>query len=74
MRDEALEALWEVREGEMAEEEAFEKRRALLREYVEWIKGLPEEAVLWWFREDGGDPEVEAEEARQMMLDSLVRD
>lgn len=73
-RDEALEALWEVREEEMAEDEAYERRKALFLAYVDWIKGMSEEDVLWWFREHGGDPTVEAEEARQAMLESLVVD
>lgn len=73
-RDEALEALWKVREAEIAEEEAYERRKALFLAYVDWIEGLPDDVVLTYFREDGGDPAVGVEEARQAMLEALVVD
>ena len=56
-------ALLERSEAERAEEEAFERRLAWLVEYVDWIKGLCDEDLLWWFRESGGDPKLGAEEA-----------
>ena len=79
MRDETrcdaeLEALWEEREEEMAEEEAYERRKELFLEYVDWIRGMSDEDVLHYFREDGGDPEVGVEEARQAMLEAMVVD
>ncbi len=73
-RDEELEALWKVRKAEIAEEEAYERRKALFLAYVDWIKEMPDDVVLTYFREDGGDPEVGVEEARLEMLDALVVD
>ncbi len=70
-RDEALEALWELREAEMAEEEAFERRMALLRAYIEWIEGLPDEAVFSYVCEDGGDA-MRVEEAGEGCLGKQV--
>ncbi len=73
-RDEALEALWTVREAEMADEEAYERRKALFLAYVDWIEGLSDEVVLSYFREGGGDPAAGFEEARRELLESLVAD
>ena len=57
-------ALLKKREAMLAEEAAFEKRLAYLVEYAE---------LLWWFRENGGDPAVGAEEARRAWLQGLVK-
>ncbi len=74
MCDEIEEKLWKQRQRLLAEEVGFEEDLAFLVEYADWIKGLSDDDLLWWFREDGGDPELGAEEARLVWLESLVLD
>lgn len=53
--------------------EEFEAYLGFLRGLADSIRELPEENLLHEFRDDGGDPDLDAEAARQAMLEVLRR-
>lgn len=49
----------------------FEALLGLVKGLADYVREMSDEEVLAEFREEGGDPEVSADEARQFFLEDL---